>query len=146
LTSAKPDPRIEASAQQEACKVKRPDNLILIAVWQFTTAFFALIGIFFLAALTFPDVIGPLWGQAMTVGVFIFSIAIALLLVFIGIAIASGIGLLKGQEWGRVLSIIHAALSLFLYPIIGTVIGILTIIYLTKSEVSEYFSADSEKS
>jgi hypothetical protein len=141
LTSAKLIPRIEAISYQEMCKLKRPDNLIPIVVWQFITAFVALIGIFILSAFTFPDAIGPLWGQAITIGIFVFSIATLTLLVFIGIAIASGIGLLKGQEWGRVLSIVHAALSMFSFPI-GTIIGILIIVYLTKPEVSDYFRAD----
>lgn len=124
--------------------MKRPDLLILIAVWQFITAFIALVGICAIAVFAFPDIIGPLWGPALTGGIFGLSIVILVLLVFIGIAIAGGIGILRGQEWGRVLSIVYAALSLFSFPI-GTVIGILVIIYLTKSEVSEYFKAGSEK-
>ena len=125
--------------------MKRPDLLILIAIWQFITAFIALIGICAIAVFAFPDVIGLLWGPALTGGIFGLSVAILLLLVFIGIAITGGIGILRGQEWGRVLSIVHAALSLFFFPI-GTTIGILVIIYLTKSEVSEYFRTGSEKS
>ena len=124
--------------------MKRPDLLILIAVWQFITAFIALVGICAIAVFAFPDIIGPLWGPALTGGIFGLSIVILVLLVFIGIAIAGGIGILRGQEWGRVLSIVYAALSLFSFPI-GTVIGTLVIIYLTKSEVSEYFKAGSEK-
>lgn len=124
--------------------MKRPDLLILIAIWQFITAFIALIGICAIAVFVFPDAVGPLWGQALAGVIFGLSISIFLLLVFIGIAIAGGIGILRGHEWGRVLSIVHAALSLFSFPI-GTVIGILVIIYLTKSEVSEYFNAGSEK-
>ena len=124
--------------------MKRPDLLILIAAWQFITAFLALIGICAIAVFAFPNVIGPLWGPALTGGIFGLSVAILVLLVFIGIAIAGGIGILRGQEWGRVLSIVHAALSLFAFPI-GTTIGILVIIYLTKSDVSEYFKADGGK-
>lgn len=124
--------------------MKRPDLLILIAIWQFITAFIALVGICTIAVFVFPNAVGPLWGPALTGVIFGLSIAILVLLVFIGIGIAGGIGILRGQEWGRVLSIVHAALSLFSFPI-GTVIGILAIIYLTKSEVSEYFKAGSEK-
>jgi hypothetical protein len=50
-----------------------------------------------------------------------------------------GIGLLKGREWGRILSIIHAALNLLWVPV-GTVIGVLILIYLTKTETQEYFT------
>ncbi len=55
------------------------------------------------------------------------------------IAIASGIGLLQGKRWGRIVGIVNAALSLLLVPI-GTVIGILILIYLLKPEVREYFN------
>jgi hypothetical protein len=70
------------------------------------------------------------------------SIAILVLICYISIAIAGGVGLLKGREWGRVLSIAHAALSLVSFPI-GTVIGVIIIMYLTKSEVTGYFQAGS---
>ena len=124
--------------------MKRPDLLILITVWQFITAFFALVGICAIAVFVFPDAVGPLWGQALAGVIFGLSISILVLLVFTGIAISGGIGILRGQEWGRVMGIIHAALSLIAFPI-GTIIGILVIIYLAKPEVSEYFRADIEK-
>jgi hypothetical protein len=120
--------------------MKRPDLLILIAIWEFITAFFALIGISAIAVFAFPDALAPMWGPAVTGAVFGLSVAILVLLCYIGIALAGGIGLLRGQEWGRILSIAHSALSLFWFPV-GTVIGILSIIYLTRSEVAEYFKA-----
>jgi len=125
---------------KEVCKVKRPDLLILVAIWEFITAFGALIGISAIAVFAFPDVIRPLWGPALTGGIFGLSIAVLVLLCYTGIAIAGGIGLLRDKEWGRILSIAHAALSLFWFPI-GTVIGILILVYLTRSEVTEYFKA-----
>lgn len=124
--------------------MKRPDLLILIAIWQFITAFIAIIGVCLIAVFVFPDAVGPLWGQALTGVIFGLSISILVLLAFIGIAVAGGIGLLKGQEWGRVLSIVHAALSLFTFPI-GTIIGVLAIVYLTKADVTEYFKYCSGK-
>lgn len=124
--------------------MKRPNFLILIAAWQFISAFFALAGICIIAVFVFPDAVGPLWGQALAGVIFGLSISILVLLVFIGISIAGGIGILRGQEWGRVLSIIHAALGLFGFPM-GTVLGILVIVYLTKSDVSEYFRINSKK-
>lgn len=122
----------------ETANLKKPDFLTLIATWQFFSAFFALVGICAIATFAFPSAVGPLWGQALASVIFGLSIAILVLLVYVGIAIAGGIGLLKSREWGRVLSIIHAALSLFAFPV-GTTIGILVLVYLTKSEVSEYF-------
>jgi len=54
-------------------------------------------------------------------------------------------GILSRKEWGRAFSLVHAALSLLCIPI-GTIIGILVIVYLIKPEVTEYFeSAKSKK-
>jgi hypothetical protein len=118
--------------------MKRPDLLILIAVWEFITAGVALIGISVIAVFAFPEVIGPMWGPALVGGLFGLSIAVLLLLCYVSIAVAGGIGLLKGKGWGRTFSIIHAALGLLNIPV-GTVIGILIIVYLAKPDVREYF-------
>jgi hypothetical protein len=48
--------------------------------------------------------------------------------------------LLRGKEWGRVLSLVNAALSLFSPPI-GTAAGVLSIIYLTRADVRAYFKS-----
>ncbi len=122
--------------------MKRPDLLLLIAIWEFITAFLALVGLSAIAVFAFPEAIDPFVGPAVPGVIFGLSIAVLLLICYIGIAIAGGVGLLKGQEWGRVFSIAHAALSLFWIPI-GTVIGVLSIIYLTRSEVTEYIKAGS---
>ena len=55
------------------------------------------------------------------------------------LALMGGIGLLQGREWGRIMTIVHAALSLFWIPI-GTVIGALVLVYLTRPEVRDYFA------
>jgi hypothetical protein len=123
--------------------VKRPDLLLLIAIWEFITAFVALISISAIAVFALPDAIRPWWGWEPEVGaIFGLSVGVLILLCYMGIAISGGMGLLNGKEWGRVLSIAHAALSLFWFPI-GTVIGILSIIYLTRPEVLEYIKASS---
>ena len=119
--------------------MKRPDLLILVAVWQFITAFGALIGITAISVFAFPNALG-MWGRVDVGGIFGLSIGILLLLCYLGVAVAGGIGLLSGKEWGRITSIAHAAISLFWIPI-GTVIGILAIIYLVKPDVREYFVA-----
>ena len=68
------------------------------------------------------------------------SIGTLVLLAYLGLSLAAGIGLLMEKEWGRISGIVHAALSLLWFPI-GTVIGIITLIYLTKAEVREYFES-----
>ena len=60
------------------------------------------------------------------------------LLTYIGLSVAAGVGLIIEREWGRILAIIHSALIVIWIPI-GTVIGVLSLIYLTKPEVRQYF-------
>ena len=85
-----------------------------------------------------------MWGapNISVIAIFGLSIAVLVMVAYFILALMGGIGLLRGREWGRILSIVHAALSLFWAPI-GTVIGILILIYLTKNEVKEYFTASS---
>ena len=117
--------------------MKRPDLLLLIAIWMFLTVIFNLIGIAAILIFAFPGI--AFHAVFFDVGtVFGLSIAILCLITSAGISAAGGIGLLLGRNWGRILGIINAALSLFVFPI-GTVIGVLVLIYLTKSEVREYF-------
>jgi len=122
--------------------MKRPDLLILIAMWEFISMLGALIGISAIAVFAFPSV-NELYGIAHVGGIFGLIIAMLMLLLTAGIALAAGIGLLRGKEWGRVLSIAYAAISLICIPF-GTIIGILVIIYLTKTEVREYFESAQE--
>ncbi len=130
--------------------MKRPDLLVLIAVWMFLSAFGILIGIALVSSVfffTYPwmwwdGMMGGwnMWGMPGMGGFAIIGLSIAVLVMvaYFILALMGGIGLLKAKEWGRILSIIHAALSLFWAPV-GTVIGVLILIYLTKNEVKEYF-------
>ena len=130
--------------------MKKPDLLILIAIWQFFTAFFALAGIAVIAIWAFPAVTGYWddswggmgWRNGMMGGVFGLSVGILFLLCFLAFAVAGGIGLMlnRGREWARIISIVHSALSLFFPPIIGTIIGTLGIIYLVRQDVRDYFN------
>ena len=138
--------------------MKKPDLLVLIAIWEFITAFIVLIGIAAIAVFAFPAVLGN-WGNwnngmpyngyyngmmgnygnvPMVGAVFGLSVAILILFCYLVVAIIAGIGLLTGKEWGRITAIVHSALSLFSIPI-GTVIGVLSLIYLTKADVKAYF-------
>ncbi len=82
-----------------------------------------------------------MWDMPRMGGFAIFALGVAVLVMvaYFILALMGGIGLLKGREWGRILSIVHAALSLFWVPV-GTVIGVLILVYLTKDEVKEYFA------
>jgi hypothetical protein len=134
--------------------MKKPDLLILIAIWEFITAFFAFIGIVTAVFFTFfVDTWGDwgyYYGTAWNNGdmpragfIICMSVGILILLCYMVLAILSGIGLLTGKGWGRITGIVHSALSIFSVPI-GTVIGILSIIYLVKPEVQEYFAPKSK--
>ena len=140
--------------------MKKPDLLVLLAIWEFISAFVAFIGIVAIAVFAIPFVLGS-WGNweyfnggyygmmgnytdMPRVGaVFGLSVAILVLFCFLVIAIIAGIGLLKGREWGRITGIVHSALSVFCAPI-GTVIGVFSIIYLTKQEVKDFFIPPAE--
>ena len=122
--------------------MRRPDLLVLIAVWEFISALGVLSGIAVIACAFFFAPGMWMWGDWMWWGVphigsFVvvaLSVALLVMVAYFIIALMGGIGLLQGKDWGRILSIVHAVLSLFWIPI-GTVIGILVIIYLTKQEV-----------
>ena len=120
--------------------MKRPDLLLLVAIWQFFSAFLYLIGIVAIAVFAFPEALGFRYGPANVGSIFGLSIAIFVLLCCVGLSLAGGIGILKAKSWGRIISIVVAVLSLFWIPV-GTVLGVLVLIYLTKSEVREYFES-----
>jgi hypothetical protein len=129
---------------KEVRTLKRPDLILLIAIWEFLTGLGGFIGISAIAVFAFPDTL-RLWGPALVGGLFGLSIAVLLLLCYTGLAVAGGIGLLYGKEWGRILSIVHAVLSLLWIPI-GTIIGVLVLVYLTRTEARDYFSGGGESS
>ena len=127
---------------------KRPDLLLLIAIWQFLNAFLCLIGMAAIAIFAFPGALGhygpvnigpPIYPDIGAI--FGLSIAIFVLLCCIGLSMAGGLGILSAKSWGRIISIVNAVLSLFAIPV-GTIIGVLVLIYLTKAEVREYFESD----
>lgn len=117
--------------------MRRPDELILIAVWEFVTAIGMAIGISAIFVFAFPEV-NDLWGLEKVAGMFGLSIGVIILFLSACLAVAGGIGLLAGKEWGRVLSLVYATFSLLRIPF-GTIIGILVIVYLVKPTVKEYF-------
>jgi len=121
--------------------MERPDLLVLVAVWEFITAFVALVGAVCIGAIAIPAVVAT--GDPYVAAPLAFlSIPTLLLLCYAGLGTAGGIGLLLGREWGRIMSIVDAAFTLLWFPI-GTALGILVIIYLTKADVRDYFQVRS---
>ena len=118
--------------------MKKPDLIILVAVWDFLSALGALIAISAIAVFAFPAVLAERFGPTLVGIMFMLSVFVLILLVFLIISLAGGIGLLWGKEWGRLSGIVNATMSLFYLPA-GTVVGILILIYLTSPEVRDYF-------
>ena len=118
--------------------MKKPDLLFLVAAWQFVSAFLLFIGIVAISVFALPEALGFKWGPADAGSIFGLSIAIFVLLCLIGLSLAGGIGILRAKNWGRMISIVNAILSLLNIPI-GTIIGVLVLFYLMKPEVREYF-------
>jgi len=118
--------------------MKRPDLLVLVAIWTFFSAFLYLLGIAGIATFALPEALGFGWGPANIGSIFGMSIGMFVLLCSAGLSLAGGIGILKAKSWGRIISIVVAVLSCLWIPV-GTVIGVLVLIYLTKSEVRKYF-------
>jgi uncharacterized membrane protein (DUF2068 family) len=117
----------------------KPELLILVAVWDFLVAAGAFIGIAAISVLGFPPAISLAYGPALVGVIFGLSVVVLILLAVLIISLMGGIGLMRGKEWGRALSLVTAALSLFSLPI-GTAVGVLTIIYLSRADVRRYFS------
>jgi len=122
--------------------MRRPDELILIAVWEFVSAIGMAIGISAIFVFAFPEV-SDLWGLEKAAGIFGLSVGVIILFLSACLAVAGGIGLLAGKEWGRILSLVYATFSLLRIPF-GTIIGILVIVYLVKPQVKEYFETDKK--
>jgi hypothetical protein len=117
--------------------LKRPDLLLLIAIWEFISVFGVVIAIAAIAIFAIPEVSGDVGA------IFGLSIAIFALVCYVLLGVLGGIGVLRGKEWGRVISIVQSVLSLFWIPF-GTVIGVLALIYLMRHNVKDYFNPPSK--
>ena len=122
---------------QEVRTVKRPNQLVLIAIWQFLTVLPMLYFLLMYVGLAAGQISATDWIGLL---LWVYGAALAGILGYIVVPVAGGIGLMKGYEWGRKLCIAYAILSLALLPI-GTIIGILSLRYLMRKDVKEYFSA-----
>jgi MFS family permease len=124
--------------------MKKPDMLLLVIVWQFLSAFLALIGLLSVAIVAFPDATASMWGSALPGFIFGIGIVVLILLSYIIISIIAAVGIIKNKDWGRIMGIVQAALSIF-GPPLGTIVGILILVYLLRPEVEEFFKAGSEQ-
>ena len=120
--------------------------IILIAIWRFLTAFIICGGDIAIAVTQFPEVVQEIrvsenYAQVlMVIMLFTLIIITLVMLTLVIVSVAVGIGLIKGESWSRVLAIVFAVLDLLWIPI-GTIIGLLSLMYLFRPEVREYFKA-----
>jgi len=121
--------------------MKRPELVLLLAIWEFIAAFITLVILAAILLFGFPGMMNSVrYGDRMGYVGAIFGLCIACIIlgIYFSVSIAGGIGLLTGKEWGRIVSIVQAAMSLFSIPF-GTIIGALSLVYLTRSQVRDYF-------
>ena len=119
--------------------MQRPDLLMPIAIWRFIAASMLAVGIIAIAVFAFPEAVE----EADPGALFGLSIATIVLLSLIGLSVAAGIGLIRGKSWGWTLAMVNAVLDLFNLPF-GTIIGILSLIYLFRKAVRDYFATSHE--
>jgi len=123
----------------------RPDGVVLTAIWFIVGAVFSLIGIvailIFALPAVFTDTTSGIDRYMAVAGVTFGAFIIAIL----GIAdLAAAIGVLQLKGWGRILSIVLAAMGLMLFPV-GTIVGVLIIWYMLGDDAKQAFAVDQPK-
>ena len=133
--------------------MKKPELLILVAVWQLINGLFAFLALLTIAMLfAIPWAIPSLFvasgqwtglvsGPEMAIFVILLVFIMLLLLAYFIMSLAAGIGTIQGKNWARILGIVHAVINIVNFPV-GTAIGILIIVYLEKAEVKAYFNGN----
>ncbi len=121
--------------------MEKPQHLLLVAIWQIFCAVIAFLGILTLILFmvfmwvgvptTDPDIPSVIFLLFAGTGLFF-------VLVYFIISLVAGIGTIKGASWARNLGIVQAVLNILNVPV-GTIIGILIIMYLVRPEVTQYF-------
>jgi len=127
---------------------KRPDLIVLIAIWEFLAVAGVLIALLAISGIAFffpvsvqttPGGFFPRIPEAPNAVALLLGIGAFLALAYGAFSVVAGIGLLQGREWGWLLTVINAALSVFRFPV-GTIIGVLVLIYLLRPEIRAYFN------
>ncbi|MBN1368960.1 MAG: hypothetical protein JW954_01825 [Dehalococcoidaceae bacterium] len=131
--------------------MKKPQYLSLVAIWQFFCAITTFFGILAMGLIALPvlfgfsnywDIyMGPwlVFGGVPGIITVVTSIGLVFMLAYFVISLAAGIGTLQGKSWARGMGTAQAVLSIPNIPL-GTVAGVLAIIYLGKPEVVEYLN------
>jgi len=121
--------------------MERPQHLLLVAIWQIFCAVTAFLGILTMLLVILPAFIGMVgygFGVFPNVIVLFAGTGAIFLLGFFIISLVAAIGTVKGASWARNLGIVQAGISILNVPV-GTIAGILIIMYLVRPEVTGYF-------
>ncbi|AOV99663.1 hypothetical protein [Dehalococcoides mccartyi] len=117
--------------------MKRPDGILILAIWQFFAAVLSLAGVL-LISLFFLPAMAWLYDYARTGAAWGLSILLFFIGTYLLVSLIGGIGLLNGREYGRLFSLYQAGASLLLFPL-GTAAGIFGLIYLNRQDTRMYF-------
>ena len=121
--------------------MKRPGGITAIAIWYLATGVLALLSFCALIGLPAFGFFSNVFEEAglyalaslgLCFGVFFLLDAV--------LSLAAGWGMLKLQEWGRLLGIFLAIFTLFAFPV-GTVIGAVILWYLFQREAKVAFGS-----
>ncbi len=120
--------------------VKRPAGITILGVFQILIA----LGYLALGVLiTLGSVATIIQTASLNFGIAASVLgSVGFFVIFIGvIEFIIGAALLSGKNWSRILAEIGAIFDLFLFPI-GTILGIILLIYLNERGVVDYFHRD----
>lgn len=123
--------------------MKGNDLLMLVAVWSLVNAAAAFVAVAVMAVFAYPPAL-DLSGVARVGALFAASLATLLCLEYFALSVVAGIGVLMRKERGRIAAIILAVLSLPIIPL-GSLVGSLTLVYLTRPRVKARFQTSSEQ-
>jgi len=123
---------------------RKPDLLFLVVLWGLLSAFLYYGGMILLIVFILPEAlgIGVAAGNANPASMIAMIVGGLYLLISGTSALVGAIGILKGKRFGRLLCIIAAVMSMVYFPI-GTIPGVLVLLYLSKAEVVAYFEDET---
>lgn len=122
---------------EQAVDKKRPDMVMIIALYQFVAAAFLLLAVLGLG-IGLVAVVFSVPGAEMAIPATILVFALFVVLVLLGVNVAAGWGLLAMKEWARWLTIVLSVFALPNFPI-GTATGVIRIWYLLTPEAEQAF-------
>jgi lysylphosphatidylglycerol synthetase-like protein (DUF2156 family) len=122
--------------------MSRDDGIKLIAIYHFVMAGLCLLGgLFALLALVLPLVLSPMPVEAAGIILIVMGVVFVVLLGVALLYLVVGVGLWRRREWSRWAALVLAVLGLLNFPV-GTVIGVLVLIFLVRDDVVAAFQGE----